>query len=170
MRRVALASAVSVLVGLAFAPLAQASPYDRWCGTSQDGWVVGPDNANNETQWIVNGPWHIQMTNGHAQAPALLKRFPVQEFDTHIPLREVPCLLAQGIATSASEKWPYWGNGAGPVHVSVGTSGGLVRLGLYHCTSKSLEAPKAAKVTCSTRFRGSSIIGVFTISDNPYYS
>jgi hypothetical protein len=170
MRRFALASAVSMLAGLAFAPLAQASPYNRWCGTSRDGWVVGPSDANNETQWVVNGPWHIQMTNGHAQAPALLKRFPVQEFNTHISLREVPCLLAQGIATSASEKWPYWGNGAGLVHVSVGTSGGLVRLGLYRCTSKSLEAPEAAEVTCSTRFRGSSITGVFTISDNPYYS
>jgi hypothetical protein len=170
MRRAGLASALSVLVCLALAPFAQASPYNRWCGTSQDGWVVGPSNANNETQWVVNGPWHIQMRNGHAQAPVLLKRFPVQEFGTHIPLREVPCLLAQGIASSASEKWPYWSNGAGTVHVSVGTSGGLVRLGLYHCTSKSLEAPNVAQVTCSTRFRGSGIIGVFTISDNPYYS
>lgn len=132
--------------------------------------MVGPFDANNETQWVVNGPWHIEMTNGHVQASALLKRFPAQEFNTHIPLREVPCLLAQGIANSASEEWPYWGNGAGPVHVSVGTSGGLVRFGLYHCTSKSLEAPKVAEVTCSTRFRGSSIVGVFTISDNPYYS
>lgn len=161
---------MSLLAGLAFAPLAQASSYDHWCGTSHDGWVVGPSDANNETQWVVNGPWHIQMANEHAQALGLLKRFPVQEFNTHIPLREVPCLLAQGIATSASEKWPYWGNGAGPVHVTFGTSGGPVHLGLYHCTSKSLEAPRVAKVTCSTRFRGGSIIGVFTISDNPYYS
>lgn len=42
LRRVALATAVSVLAGVAFAPLAQASPYDRWCSTGQDGWVVGP--------------------------------------------------------------------------------------------------------------------------------
>jgi hypothetical protein len=110
------------------------------------------------------------MMSGHTQAPALLKHFPVQEFNTHVPLREVPCLLAQGIANSASEKWPYWSDGAGPVHVSVGTSGGLVRLGLYHCASKSLEAPNPAQVSCSTRFRGGGIIGVFTISDNPYYS
>jgi hypothetical protein len=130
--------------------------------------VVGPFNAKNETPWVVNGPWHIQMTNGHAQVPALLKRFPVQEFNTHIRLRSVPCLLAQGIANSASEKWPYWGDGAGPVHVTLGTSGGLVRLGLYHCKSTSLKAPKVAKVTCSTRFREGNVIGMFTISDNSY--
>ncbi len=84
------------LFALALPAVAAASPYNRDCGTSADGWILGPFNYDNETPWAVSGPWHINMTRGRAQAEALLGRFPIQEFGTRFRLSQIPCAVAPG--------------------------------------------------------------------------
>jgi hypothetical protein len=168
MRRVTRVTIGCLLAAVALPSPSHASPYNRDCGTSRDGWVVGDFNSENETPWEVSGPWHIRMTNGPRQAQALLKRFPVQEFNTHVQLGDVPCMVAQGIALSASQRWPRWPAGAGSVRVTLGTSGGDAQLGRYRCTSRNLQPPSVAKVTCWTWLSGGNIRGTFVISQNPY--
>ena len=158
-----------VLVALALPAAASASPYNRDCGTSRGGWLVGSEDSDNETPWMVNGPWHIRMTNWPAQARSLVQRFPVQEFNTKFPLADVPCAIAQGVASGASGKWANWPGNNGWVNVNVGTSGGDASIGLFHCTGYDLQAPDVARETCTTRYRGGAVIASFTISNNPYY-
>ncbi len=62
-----------------------------------------------------------------------------------------------------------WPGDSGWVNVHLGTSGGVVYIGLFHCTGYDLPAPERARETCAMRYRGGKIIGSFTISDNPYY-
>lgn len=157
------------LVALALPAVAAASPYNRNCGTSADGWLLGPFNYDNEAPWMVNGPWHINMTKGRAQVQALLRRFSIQEFGTRFALSGVPCAVAQGVTISASEKWVSWPGDSGWVNVHLSTSGGDVYVGLFHCTGYDLPTPERARETCTMRYRGGTIIGAFTISDNPYY-
>ncbi len=168
MGRLAVATLALLAAACVLVPGASASPYIRYCGTSQDGWLVGPFDANNETPWEVLGPWHINMSKGYAQSRALLRRFAVQEFGTHVPLSAVPCAVAQAIAISASEEWPSWGDGAGSVRVRLGTSGGEAQLGLYRCSSRALTSPKVAKVTCWSWVSGGDILGTFVIREDPH--
>jgi hypothetical protein len=154
--------ALSTAIGLLAANPAAASstsPYVRFCGTRQDGWLVG-------NRYEVHGPWHISMTK--YQAEGYQKRFPTQEFGGHITLKQTPCLVGEGIAESASNAWRHWHGGHGWARVVVGTSGGLAHLGWVTCTSHLVRSPWAVRATCSQHYRGGTVVGTFAITKNPY--
>jgi hypothetical protein len=156
-------SALASPIGLLTANPAAAtstSPYVRFCGTRQDGWLV---NNRNE----VHGPWHISMTK--SQAERYQKRFPTQEFGSHITLNQTPCLVGEGIAVSASRAWRHWHGSHGRARIGVGTSGGITYLGWVRCSSHLVRNPWAISVTCNQPYRGSQVVvGKFAITKNPY--
>ncbi len=159
----------------AFSPSSpSAAPIIRDCGTSRDGWLVGPFDSNNEAPYEVTGPRHINMSRGMVQAAALLKDFPVQEFNTHFKLNAVPCAVAQAIAVSASRKGWSWPDSSpdhsGSVAVELGTSGGDAHLGTYYCTGRALKYGTEVAESCAQKLRGGKILGSFVVQPNPYYS
>ena len=154
----ALASPISLLTANR-AAATSISPHVRSCGTRQDGWLI---NNRNEVQ----GPWQISMTK--SQAERYQKRFPIQEFGGHIPLDQTPCLVGEGIAVSASRAWRHWHRSHGWARVEVGTSVGITYLGWVRCSSDLVRKPWAIGVTCTQPYRGSQVIGQFTITKNPF--
>lgn len=108
---------VVLALALALPATAAASRYNRNCGTARDGWILGPENADYESPWVVNGPFHIKMTKGLVQSTALAKLWPVQEFGYRIKPSAIPCLLAQDIASSASRAWVNWTGNSGTATV-----------------------------------------------------
>ena len=163
---IAVVAVAIVAAALPTVASASSSSYNRNCGTPRDGWVVGPEDANNNYPWEVTGPWHINMTNGPAQARTLARRFPVQEFNTWIPVSAMPCETAQSVALSASEKWAYWPGNNGWANTYAYTQGGTVYLGLYHCTGR--RTYDGAKESCTSTLDRGTITVSFTISPNPY--
>jgi hypothetical protein len=141
------------------------SAYDRNCGGPNDGWLVGDNNAST---WPdeVNGPWHINMMAG--QDRAINASFPPQEFGWHIPLSGTGCLVAEGVAESASNAWyQNWSSDDGSVNATAGTSGGLVHLGHYYCTGVHNATNTRLKETCARVFLGHRMAASFVIQPNP---
>ncbi len=161
---VALFSA-GVLSDSEMATATAASAYDRNCGGPNDGWLVGNGNSEQYPD-EVNGPWHINMNAG--QARAINASFPPQEFGWHIPLSGTACLVAQGVAESASNAWyQNWSSDDGSVNATAGTSGGLVHLGHYNCTGVRNADNTRLKETCARVFLGHRMAASFVIQPNP---
>jgi hypothetical protein len=159
------AAALGLVGLLAMAPTASASPYNRDCGSPRDGWVVGQvDPSTNNYLYVVNGPWHINMTAG--EAIRITRRFPPGEFNTRISLSETPCIVGQAIALRASQAWASWPGNSGWVNVSADTYGGTTHIGRFYCNAHPSDA--VASEACTMRYRGGRIIGSFKIYDNPY--
>ncbi len=119
-------------------PATSPSPYDRSCGTSRDGALT------TNLQWKVIGPWHIAMSFSTARSIAL--RVGPSEFappGSHPAPRDVPCTVAQAVASSAADAWTRWRGDAGWVGVTwVGYARGPY-IGRFHCTG----ATSAGRVT-----------------------
>jgi hypothetical protein len=160
-----LLAVVLPLVMLAAPASASASPYNRNCGTRQDGWVFGPEDADYEAPWIVNGPWHINITEG--EAIRLTRVIPIQEFGVRDKLSGTLCFVAEGIAESASIGWVNWPGDEGWVNVVAYTSGAAAQFGRFYCTGYDLPAPAVAKETCTRKYWGGKVVGSFTIRRIP---
>jgi hypothetical protein len=160
-----------VTLALALPAAAAASRYNRNCGSHRDGWVLGPEDANYESEYEVLGPWHINMTQG--EAIRLARRAPIQEFGYRIKSREIPCLAGTAIASSASYAWLNWPGDDGWTNVVASTSGGNLRIGRFYCTGRTGRTTNggvAQKETCTMRYRGGKVVGSLKITDNPNYS
>jgi len=156
---------VAALIVAALPLAARASTYNRWCGTSRDGFLLGPKDSNYETPYEVSGPWHIKTTA--LEAAKLASEQPPGEFGTHITQTDMPCILANSIATSASKSWLHWTTDSGQTNVSTNTYGGTTHIGDFNCIGQPLQPPKVVKETCT--YHHGLIVGAFTVSDNPYY-
>lgn len=159
----------TLMLALAIPATASASsPYNRYCGTRQDGWLVGHFNSNNETPYEVHGPWHIVMTR--AEAVRLQRRFPAGEFGSHITLAQTPCFVGQAIASNASMAWVNWTGDSGWANVVADSSGGETRLGRFRCSGYAIDNGNALHEICGMRDRdGHLVVGTFDITKNPYY-
>lgn len=160
---------ITLAAALAIAPSALASPWKRNCGTSRDGFLLGmaDPNQNYETPYEVSGPFHINMTRG--EAIRLARRHPVEEFGYHVKPSEIPCLVATGVASSAAHAWLGWSGNDGWSNV---TAPGYTTeyIGLFYCVGNpNVAPPGVVNETCTMKYRGGRIIGLFTISNNPNY-
>lgn len=166
MKRFIILAGASVM--LTVPTLASASPYHRGCGTSQDGFLLGPSNSQGETPYEVNGPLYINMT--HGEAIRLARRQPVEEFNYHVTPTLMPCVLAEGIAESAGQAWVKWQTtDNGWVTVYTQTEGGPARIGRFHCTGRTPPGNVFDHETCVMHYPGGRVVGSFNIYQNPNY-
>lgn len=156
---------VGVIAALAsFVPaVAAASPWNRRCGTGQDGFLLGGSD-----KWEVSGPFHIRMS--YPTALSIDLRLPLQEFNTKFAVGDVPCAVAQDVAYAASKAWLHWPGNDGWAKVQwIGYSTGPY-LGRVYCKGVS-QADGGATETCHHKADGhaGAYTARFTISVNPYY-
>ena len=152
--------AAVVLLFAAAAP-ASASAW-RTCGSG--GAAIGP-----EYEWVVGAPYHIKMSN--ASAAQIASHVGEGEFGAPgTTVREVPCVVAQEVASAAAEAWLHWSANTGWVYNAkwIGYASGP-RFGAFHCTGVSRDQG-GANERCEHKpdHHEGEIIEHFTIKPNPY--
>ncbi len=157
-RGAALALLVAAAIGLLSASAAFASPYNRNCGKSTYGFLFGPGDA-----YEMHGPWHIKMSAKEARF--LTPRFPPGEFGTHITQGQVPCIVAEAIAFSASLSWLNWPGNNGWSNVKADTYGGTTFIGTFYCAGTPLAGNGVVKLRCA--YHKTVIVGSFSIYNYP---
>jgi hypothetical protein len=148
---------------------ASASPWNRGCGTSQAGFVVGQHDANYNYPWLVTGPWQIGMAAKTAQSIA--KRAPTEEFGYREKAVEIPCNVAENIAQSGANAWVSWPGNNGWIGVTRSGYSVGPYLGRFYCSGVS-RSDGGARETChhNADKHAGAITGRFLIRANPSYT
>jgi hypothetical protein len=159
--RICLISCLALALLAASVTPASASPWNRSCGTPNDGFVFGPGY-----QWEVDGPFQVGMS--YPTALSISRRVP--SYEGYRPsARQVVCQVAQSIASDGAQAWAGWPGSTGVTGVTtIGPLGGPY-LGRFSCVG--LEHGYGTSETCRHRAdrHAGAITGRFVIRNNPNY-
>jgi hypothetical protein len=109
-----------------FASAASASPWNRSCGSSRDGFLT------QDNQMEVLGPWQVGMSYGTAKR--IDQRVGIFE-GWHISTKDVPCVVAENVAWYGADAWTrHWSGDDGWMGAGwIGAANGPY-YGAFHCT------------------------------------
>jgi hypothetical protein len=160
----ALAGALLIVILLAIAPAASASPWDRNCA---GGGAVGPEDSSYNFQYFFD-QIHVAMNPG--EAIRLARQQPPEEFGYRATPQQTVCIVGAGIASSAASRWVHWSGNSGWVNAHSDTSGGSAYIGLYRCIGIAGNDSTWVRERCTTQFAGGNVTGSFRIRVNPQYA
>lgn len=77
--------------------------------------------------------------------------------------REVPCSVAESVATTAMTAWEHWSTNTGVVRVSVAGATGLPHLGRFYCTGQSYQSSQFNSRTYETCTHKGTHVGTIAV-------
>lgn len=123
----------------------RASPYDRDCGTSRDGFLT----RNN--RWQSPGPLHVQMSA--ATARSIARRIGPGELQppgSHPPAKDVPCVVASSVAGIGANSYSVHGTTDEWIDVVWASYSSGPSLGRFRCRASRRAAGRVDE-TCTHR-------------------